>query len=138
MATAPRRHPVANRPATIQPARQPRHARIRTRLHENDALHRLAAIIQFTYPGVPCIYYGDEIGMVDHPKLDQRGCMIWQPDRWNHDLRTFYQNLIALRKTAPALQSGGIQFLDFWENGFCFARTAPSSTLIVVANRHRG
>lgn len=66
--------------------------RLRTEVGENDALHRLAAIIQFTFPGIPCLYYGDEIGMVEDEHLSQRGCMIWDETQWNQDLLAFYKN----------------------------------------------
>jgi len=38
---------IAN--AAVQPARQPRRPRIRTVVGGSDALHRLAAVVQFTY-----------------------------------------------------------------------------------------
>ena len=39
-----------------------RDLRIRTIVGENDALHRLAVIVQFTLPGLPAVYYGNESG----------------------------------------------------------------------------
>jgi len=47
--------------------------RIRTVVGGSDALHRLAAVVQLTYPGIPGLYYGDEIGMKDVPRLGSRG-----------------------------------------------------------------
>lgn len=38
---------------------------------------RLAALLQFTLPGVPCIYYGDEIGMEGYADPFNRGCFDW-------------------------------------------------------------
>jgi len=49
--------------------------RVRSILGENDALHRLAVLLLLTFPGVPGLYYGDEIGMLDDPELKSRGCM---------------------------------------------------------------
>ncbi len=49
--------------------------RIRSVVGGNDALHRLAVVVQLTFPGVPALYYGDEIGMVDAPHLRATGCM---------------------------------------------------------------
>lgn len=96
--------------------------RIRTTLGENDALHRLALAVQFTFPGVPCIYYGDEIGMVDDPALHSRGCMVWDEAAWDHDLLAFYRRLIALRRETAVLQTGGFQLLAVEPETVAFQR----------------
>lgn len=47
--------------------------------------------IQATVPGIPFNYYGNEIGMTDHPKLDGR----WKyrtPMQWNHNGTEFSRN----------------------------------------------
>ncbi len=113
--------------------------RIRTQLDGNTALQRLAAIVQFTYPGAPCIYYGDEIGMSDQPQVQQRACMEWDESRWDHELFAFYQQLIALRRRSAALQRGGFQMLAVEPDAFAFlresARASVSERVLVVAQR---
>ena len=109
--------------------------RIRSIVKNNDALVRLAAIIQFTFPGVPCIYYGDEIGMADDPDLESRGCMIWNQDLWDHRLLDFYQELIRFRKKSPSLKSGGFQMLVVEEDTFAYQRESMTERILVVAHR---
>jgi alpha-glucosidase len=109
--------------------------RIRTIVGGNDALHRLAVVVQFTYPGVPGLFYGDEIGMEDVPRLSQRGCMVWDERRWNKDLHAFYRNVIGLRRSLPALQEGGFQMLAVEREGFAFQREGKEGRVIVVAHR---
>lgn len=109
--------------------------RLRTVLGENDALHRLALVVQFTFPGVPGIYYGDETGMTDDPDLHSRGCMVWDEALWNHDLWAFYQRLIQLRRMIPALQHGGFQLLAAEEDLVAFLRDATSGRTITIAQR---
>jgi alpha-glucosidase len=109
--------------------------RIRSILSEDDALHRLAVIILFTFPGVPGIYYGDEIGMSDHPNLGSRGCMIWDEARWNHGLLDFYRDLIALRRRARALQHGGFQVLAQETDTLTYQREWAEERFLVVAHR---
>ena len=110
-------------------------SRIRSIVGGNDALHRLAAIVQFTFPGLPGIYYGDEIGMVDEDGFRSRGCMIWDERRWNHDLLAFYRRLIQLRKEAPVLQTGGFQILAVEDDTLAFQRMNGDSRILVVAHR---
>jgi alpha-glucosidase len=109
--------------------------RIRNIAHQNDALQRLAAAVQFTYLGIPCIYYGDEIGMGDDQHLQSRGCMIWNPELWDHDLLTFYQKLISLRKSSSALRRGGFQMLMTEKDTFAYLRESNSERIVVVADR---
>jgi alpha-glucosidase len=109
--------------------------RILTVVDGDKDLVRLGAFLLMTYPGVPCVYYGDEIGMEGAGDPDNRRTMIWESDQWDTDLRTFYQNLIGLRKSSAALKNGGYQQLTAQGGLFAFARQSPEQTLVVVANR---
>ncbi len=117
--------------------------RLRTEVGENDALHRLAAIVQFTFPGIPCLYYGDEIGMVEDAYLHQRGCMIWDETEWNQDLLQFYKDLIRLRRETAVLQTGGFQMLAVEPDTFAYQREGEnacteqsrSGRFLIIAHR---
>ena len=62
-------------------------ARILTVMGGDVASVRLAALLTFTFPGAPCIYYGDEIGMVGGPDPDCRGSFPWERrSTWNEDI----------------------------------------------------
>ena len=41
----------------------------------------LAALLMFTHPGAPCVYYGDEIGMTGGREPASRGSFLWRPRR---------------------------------------------------------
>ncbi len=109
--------------------------RIKSTVKHNDALVRLAAVVQFTFPGIPCIYYGDEIGMSDDPILESRGCMLWDQDRWDQDLLAFYKSIISLRKNSPALLRGGFQILLVEEDTVTYQRESETEHILVVAHR---
>jgi alpha-glucosidase len=109
--------------------------RIRTILGGDDALHRLAVALLLTFPGVAGLYYGDEIGLDDLPDLASRGCMVWDPARWDADLLAYHRALIRLRRESAALQRGGFQLLLTAEDSVIYQREAPGDRVIVVAHR---
>ena len=67
---------------------------------------RLAAILQYCLPGVPCIYYGDERGMNGFLDPFNRETFQEAP----YDLTQDYRQLAQLRKSADALQTGHVVF----------------------------
>jgi alpha-glucosidase len=96
---------------------------------------RLAVALLMTYPGVPCVYYGDEIGLAGAADPDNRRCMIWNENEWNTDLRAWYQRLIRLRRHSPALRHGGFQLVYAAGDVVAFLREAPGERLLVVVRR---
>ncbi|MFD0697404.1 alpha-glycosidase [Paenibacillus sp. GCM10027628] len=85
--------------------------RLLTQCGEDKRRMKLAALLQFAFPGTPCIYYGDEVGMSGGGDPDCRRCMEWDASRQDRDLFEFYRRLIALRKGSEALRSGSMRFL---------------------------
>ena len=57
---------------------------------------KMAVILQYTMPGIPCIYYGDENAMEGHIDPFCRRCFNW--DHLNNDLIEFYAKLGEIRK----------------------------------------
>jgi alpha-glucosidase len=110
-------------------------ARILSLVGGNDRLHRLAAVLQFTYPGVPCVFYGDEIGLEGAEATSARRTMPWNEDQWDHDLLAFYRRLIALRRSSAALATGGFQMLYTDDDTVAFLRDTQDEQLIVVGYR---
>ncbi len=109
--------------------------RIQTIVGEDEALARIAATLLFTYPGVPSVYYGDEIGLAGGRDPDNRRCMPWNPEEWNSERRVFYQQLIHERRTSPALCRGGFQLLYATGETIAYLREAPEERLLVIARR---
>ncbi|MBS4026836.1 MAG: bifunctional glycogen debranching protein GlgX/4-alpha-glucanotransferase [Clostridia bacterium] len=65
---------------------------------------KLLSLIQLTFPGVPCIYYGDEVGMEGHGDPFCRGVFPWGQE--NQELLTWHKELIALRHQLDVLKTG--------------------------------
>ena len=111
-------------------------ARILHVVSGNPARNRLAVAFLLTYVGVPCVYYGDEIGMTAGNSLGARDCMIWDSNRWDADLRSFHQKLIRLRRTSPALIDGGFQILRAEPDVLAYLRDTDEEQIIVIGNRN--
>ncbi len=62
--------------------------------------------ILLTWPGLPCIYYGDEIGMRGAEPPDSRNAMNWHEEEWNNGLRLYIRDLIRLRRREVSLTGG--------------------------------
>lgn len=71
---------------------------------EGLRLMRLASLMQFTLPGVPCIYYGDEAGMEGYRDPFNRGCYPW--GREERDLVEWYRMLGRMRSEYSVLKDG--------------------------------
>lgn len=63
----------------------------------------LAVLLQMTFPGMPCVFYGDEKGLCGESEPEYRRPMEWDA---SSPLEEAYRRMIALRKTHPALRYG--------------------------------
>ncbi len=94
---------------------------------------KLAAVLQFTLPGVPSVYYGDEAGMTGYGDPFCRAGYPW--GRENKDLLEFYQNLGLARKNCKAFVSG--EFSPLEANGavISYIRRNEKAKAFIAVNR---
>lgn len=81
---------------------------------------KMAALWQMTYPGVPCIYYGDEIGMQGFKDPTNRRPYDWE--NGDKDLLETYKKYINIRNKNVVLQTGEFLPLPCYEDIFAYAR----------------
>lgn len=93
---------------------------------------RLAALLQFTLPGVPCIYYGDEAGMEGYRDPFNRGCYPWGQE--DAELLAWYRMLGALHGSCSALR--GIDFTPVFAkgSGMAYLRRGKTEQLLCAVN----
>lgn len=99
---------------------------------DTDGL-RLAIMLLFTLPGIPCIYYGEEIAMHGGIDPDCRRCFPWQ-NEWDHDILENYRSLIAIRNNVSALHVGKYYALHAQGNSFVFLRVLEKEIVVVAIN----
>ncbi|MBI9046197.1 MAG: glycoside hydrolase family 13 protein [Anaerolineaceae bacterium] len=110
--------------------------RILTVLDQDYQKLKLAFFLQFSCPGAPSIYYGDEIGMVGGKDPGCRRAFNWDRNKWKQDLHQYVKELIKVRKTTPALQEGVFNHKHFsdYEQVILFERKNDSNCVYVLAN----
>lgn len=94
---------------------------------------KMAAVLQFTMPGVPCIYYGDENAMEGHIDPFCRQCFDW--NNLNVDLIEFYQKLGKLRENYREIFATGNFEVIHVENGLIyFKRNLENQNIYIYVN----
>ncbi len=96
---------------------------------------KVARFLLFCYPGVPNVYYGDEIGLDGGRDPDNRRCMPWEEMSWDHDYLRGWLDLIGYRKSLSALTQGVYQPLTTADNTVAFLRESTDQRVIAVAKR---
>lgn len=101
----------------------------------DEAALRLALLFMFTFPGAPCIYYGDELGLSGKHDPDCRQAMPWQSEEtWNHGLLAYTKRLAELRHEHPALRRGSFKTLHAGAGLYLYLRELEGEKLIGALN----
>lgn len=84
-----------------------------------------------TYPGVPMVFAGDEVGIAGGDGDQARKPFQWDQGEWNQSLLDAYCRLIMLRRASPALQSGGLRWVHAGEDSMTFLRESPDERMLI-------
>ncbi len=96
-------------------------------------LLRLAALMQYTLPGVPCVYYGDEAGMEGYRDPFNRGAYPWGSE--DRELLGWYRRLGILRKKYKDILAHGDFFpVHAGNNCIAYIRQSASGSLLAAFN----
>ena len=92
----------------------------------------LAAAIQFTMPGSPTIYYGDEAGLQGYEDPLNRRCYPWGDE--DGSLLKYYKRLCAIRAESRALNEGELRFIHAYKSSLIYERSTEEERLWIVVN----
>lgn len=108
--------------------------RFLTECKEDTDKLKLSIAFQYTYIGLPYIYYGDEVGMTGATDPYCRGCMIWEEEKQNKDLLSFYKKMNSIRKTEKTLVHG--EYINLYsENALLvYKRVLDDEEILVILN----
>jgi alpha-glucosidase len=110
-------------------------ARFRTVVGRPE-LHVVGLAFLMTYPGVPMVFAGDEIGLEGDDADRARRTMDWDPARWDAAAYEAHRSLIRLRRSSEALRRGGLRWVHIGADVLVFLReTADERVLVHLARR---
>jgi alpha-glucosidase len=84
---------------------------------------------------VPCIYYGDEVGLDGNNDPFCRKPFPWNKEQQDLNLLALYQRMTKLRHRTQALRHGGCQVLYAEDNVVVFVRVLKQQRVLVAINR---
>jgi alpha-glucosidase len=89
-----------------------------------------------TYPGVPSIYAGDEIGLEGAWGEDGRRPMPWgKKEAWDNDFLASVSALVRFRKSSHGLADGGLRWLAVEDDYILFIRESKREKVLVFISR---
>ena len=91
---------------------------------------KLAMVLQFCLPGVPCVYYGDEAGLQGYKDPFNRRCFPWGSE--DEELTEFVRELSKLRRSSEVFIDGTVHFLIADNDVLCFARAKIEKRKAIV------
>ena len=111
-------------------------ARFRTVVLGDVNAHVSAMTMMLTYPGVPSIFAGDEIGLEGSWGEDARRTINWQDrSNWDHGFMDEVRKLISLRKGQDALINGGLRWVAVEDDYLVFLRESKKQSILVMVSR---
>ena len=118
---------------------KPRHIQAQCKLTNEEyqkakTLLKTATVLQYTLPGFPSVYYGDEAGLQGGGDPFNRGFFPWGNE--DTELTDWYKKLGEIRRNAKSLKDG--DFIPYSAMLSCVAykRQCEKETLFVIANRN--
>jgi alpha-glucosidase len=96
----------------------------------------LGAGLQFTMPGTPVIFAGDEFGLDGVNGENSRTPIPWNNERpSDKSMVEVYAKLARIRQENPTLVSGSIRWLYASDEALVFAREDQAATILVCVSR---
>lgn len=97
-------------------------------------LVKLSSVIQFTLPGIPSIYYGDEIGMQGYADPFNRGCFV--EENAEKSLLEHYRKIGEIRRKHTCFKEGDFRFVSCERACIAYIREDENDSLLIIANRN--
>lgn len=108
----------------------------RFKSYTQPGAQKVAVGMQFTFPGIPVVWAGDEFGLDGFNGEKSRTPIPWNDERpSDKSMIEVYSQLAALRKKHSALVDGSLRFVYADKETLVFCRENKKENLLVVATR---
>ena len=94
----------------------------------------MAVILQYFLPGIPCTFYGTEVGMHGFKDPFNRKCFPWNEENQDRELFSFYQEIGKFRKLYHG-EGSTFEVLYADQDVFIFERRNETNSVFVAVNR---
>lgn len=113
------------------------------RLGGSRTKYRAALTLLMAYAGVPCLYYGSEIGLSQSRDGNMPWCrepMPWDEAQWDKELLEQVKALVKVRRETPVLHSGALRFIHAEADAIALLREVTdtdghAAQVVAVASR---
>ena len=95
---------------------------------------KVASVLQFTLPGMPMIYYGDEAGMEGYHDPFCRRPFPW--GRENNELLSHYTKLSHIKREETSLHNTQLEFV-YHDDGLCVYKRGDLTVLVNVSDKDK-
>lgn len=118
---------------------KPRHIQIDCKLNAEEyekakQLLKCATVLQYTLPGFPSIYYGDEAGVEGGGDPFNRSFFPWGAE--DSDLTEWYKKLGGIRNSLKCLKNGVFKPYSAMLSCVAYTRETENEKILVIANRN--
>ncbi len=101
-------------------------------LDKGIKLLKIVVLLQMTLPGIPCIYYGDEVGIEGWKDPFNRRCYPWGHE--NKEILHYYKFITGFRRKNKVFASGKYECLIHDKGVFVFQRFDHKGKIIIAVN----
>ncbi len=118
---------------------KPRHIQAEYRLSDDEynkakILLKTASVLQYTLPGFPSLYYGDEAGVQGGGDPFNRAFFPWE--REDKELTEWYKQLGRIRNSLSCLKYGEFKPYSAMLSCVAYIRESENEKIFVIANRN--
>jgi alpha-glucosidase len=111
-------------------------ARFRTVVLGDKKAHLSAMTMMLSYPGVPSIFAGDEIGLEGSWGEDARRTINWEDQsNWDLEFLKEVKKLVGLRRSQDALVNGGLRWVRAEDDYLLYLRESKKQNLLILISR---
>ncbi len=118
---------------------KPRHIQAAYKLNEEELtrakmLLKSAVVLQYTLPGFPSVYYGDEAGMQGGGDPFNRGFFPWNKE--DREILNHYKKMGTLRSSLDCLKEGSFKPYSAMLSCVAYIRESEKDKILVIVNRN--